>query len=91
MKEISARDYDVFKNPGAPFEQTPSGSDFYITEGPDGYSWSTNGETMADGFSSLTRATISVREYAKAKEASGVVWFISGTERKYIGEAQSAS
>ena len=84
MKKLSARDYDVFK-PEFDFQKEPSGSDFFISPNGDGFSWSTNGKTLADSISSITRATHSIKTYANEKNLTGKVWFISGNERKLIG------
>lgn len=86
MKNISARDYDLFTKPELPFEQNPVGSDFYISDNIDGFSWSTNGKTIESKLNSITRATSSIKRWAQSNNASGKVWFMDGTARKYIGQ-----
>jgi hypothetical protein len=85
MKNISARDYDVFKTK-LPFEENPTGSDFYISTDANGFSWSTNGETLGQGVSSITRATSAIKMWATANNKTGKVWLLDGTSRKYVGE-----
>ena len=86
MKNISARDYDVFKHPEAPFEKEPSGSDFFIVIDGDGFSWSTNGNTIQSNIGSITKATSEIRKWAASNNLSGKVWLLDGDSRKYIGE-----
>lgn len=86
MKNISARDYDVFKNPEMDFEKTPTGEDFFISSDSDGFSWSTSGETKGKAIASITRATASIGNWAKAHNKSGKVWLLDGDSRKYVGQ-----
>lgn len=85
MKNISARDYDVFKSQ-FDFEQTPTGADFFISSDKNGYSWSTDGKTMGKDIGSITRTTSIIKSWAEANNKTGKVWFIDGGSRKYVGQ-----
>lgn len=85
MKNISARDYDVFK-PEFDFEKTPAGSDFFIVSDVNGFSWSTNGQTLGTGIGSITKVTSAIRKWATANDKTGKVWLLDGDSRKYVGQ-----
>jgi hypothetical protein len=85
MKNISARDYDVSKTQ-FDFEKTPSGSDFFISDDGEGFSWSTNGKTLGSKMTSITRAAAAINQWAKIHDVSGSVWLIDGDKRKYVGK-----
>jgi len=86
MKYISARDYDVFKNPERDFEKTPSGDDFFISDDGENFSWSTDGETIGTGLPSITRATVAIKNWAAVNDKTGSVWLLDGDTRKYVGK-----
>jgi len=85
MKNISARDYDVFM-PEFDFEATPTGDDFFITNDGDAFSWSTKGQTMKVGMEGIAQAASLISEYAKQNNASGNIWLLDGDKRKYVGK-----